>query len=134
MGMMEFRCSECGVAVSGPVRELQDVRLVQTEAGEDYLPQGYFMVQLPGDNLQGLGHPMGRAPGAVLLNLKDLRNTRRVIDLRRLNGCCGLDGCDGPNTECIHGHEIGTEISDCWTPHYLHLKPGAAVPEKSNSD
>jgi len=35
---------------------------------------------------------------------------------RRLNGCCGLDGCDGPNKICLCGEHVGTEKSDCWTP------------------
>lgn len=37
-------------------------------------------------------------------------------DMRRLNGCCGLDGCDGPNQICDCGAEIGTLRTDCWTP------------------
>ena len=36
-------------------------------------------------------------------------------DVRRLNGCCGLDGCEGPNRVCSCSAEIGTEMSDCWT-------------------
>jgi hypothetical protein len=35
---------------------------------------------------------------------------------KRLNGCCGLDGCDGPNRVCRCGEHIGTEQSDCWSP------------------
>jgi hypothetical protein len=30
-------------------------------------------------------------------------------------------GCDGVNTVCGNGHEVGTECSDCWMPHFLHL-------------
>jgi hypothetical protein len=53
----------------------------------------------------------------VIVNIADLVSIRRHPDFRRLNGCCGLDGCDGPNLVCTNGHEIGTEKSDCWTPH-----------------
>ena len=34
----------------------------------------------------------------------------------RLNGCCGLDGLDGPNQLCACGAEVGTLQTDCWTP------------------
>ncbi|MFC4761820.1 hypothetical protein [Dyella koreensis] len=37
-------------------------------------------------------------------------------DARRLNGCCGLNGCDGPNQVCCCGADVGTLRSDCWTP------------------
>jgi hypothetical protein len=50
----------------------------------------------------------------VLVNLNDLVGTEHHQDRHRLNGCCGLDGCDGPNLVCPKGHEIGTERSDCW--------------------
>ncbi|PAX07711.1 hypothetical protein [Sphingomonas lenta] len=50
---------------------------------------------------------------------------RAVTDARRLNGCCGLDGCDGPNQRCECGAEIGTLRSDCWTDHVFIPEPDA---------
>ena len=52
------------------------------------------------------------------LNPKDVEGTtERTAKAGRLNGCCGLDGCDGPNLVCKKcGAEIGTLQSDCWTP------------------
>ncbi|ANU06832.1 hypothetical protein [Paraurantiacibacter namhicola] len=52
------------------------------------------------------------------LNPEDFEATGKVTRKRgRTNGCCGLDGCDGPNIECREcGTEIGTKQSDCWTP------------------
>ncbi|WP_120501224.1 hypothetical protein [Roseovarius sp. EL26] len=47
-----------------------------------------------------------------------------TMDLARLNGCCGLDGCDGPNRVCSCGAEVGTEMSDCWTSHLFIPDPG----------
>ncbi len=41
---------------------------------------------------------------------------KNTEDSSRLNGCCGLDGCDGLNKKCQCGAYIGTEKSDCWTP------------------
>lgn len=51
------------------------------------------------------------------VNLADvLPSVQKTTNARRLNGCCGLDGCDGPNRVCSCGAEVGTEQSDCWTP------------------
>jgi hypothetical protein len=51
------------------------------------------------------------------MGLDDLLGEPRYTPLvKRLNGCCGLDGCDGPNRLCQCGAHIGTELSDCWTP------------------
>ena len=36
---------------------------------------------------------------------------------RRLGGCCGLAGLEGPNQLCRCGAEVGTLRNDCWTPH-----------------
>ena len=40
-------------------------------------------------------------------------------DSRRFTGCCGSSGIDGMNKTCKNGHEVATEISDCYTPHYI---------------
>ncbi len=36
--------------------------------------------------------------------------------LTRLNGCCGLDGCDGSNLVCARGHEVATEVAPVSAP------------------
>ena len=52
-----------------------------------------------------------------LIRLDDLLDTVGLTsDPHRLNGCCGLDGCDGPNRICECEAFVGTEKSDCWTP------------------
>jgi len=61
--------------------------------------------------------------GCPLVNLADLVATRHHPDPRRNSGCCGRDGCDGPNLLCDRGHEIGTEKSDCWMAHAAVLLP-----------
>lgn len=51
------------------------------------------------------------------LNPDDLTEAvRETRNARRLNGCCGLDGCDGPNQICQCGSDVGTLRTDCWTP------------------
>ena len=39
--------------------------------------------------------------------------------ISRFSGCCGSSGLDGMNKTCQNGHEVATETSDCWTPHYI---------------
>lgn len=51
------------------------------------------------------------------VNPEDVTEAVRMTkNMLRLNGCCGLDGCDGPNQICECGAEIGTLRTDCWTP------------------
>lgn len=57
--------------------------------------------------------------GCYIINLSDRRNLQVHSDVRRLAGCCGLDGLDGPNQVCPCGAEVATEKSDCWMPHAL---------------
>lgn len=59
------------------------------------------------------------------LNPEDLDgNVHNTRDARRLNGCCGLDGCDGPNQIGRCGTEVGTLRTDCWTPLVFIPDPG----------
>ena len=49
---------------------------------------------------------------------------------KRLGGCCGLAGTDGPNQICRCGAEVGTLKTDCWTPHVFIPVPGNTDWEK----
>jgi hypothetical protein len=62
----------------------------------------------------------------VLVHQGDLRDVVRSSVSGRLNGCCGLDGCDGPNLVCrFCMAEIAVERSDCWTPQEVVLLAAA---------
>ncbi|HLK64265.1 MAG TPA: hypothetical protein VKU19_12545 [Bryobacteraceae bacterium] len=95
--------------ITRPLQRLEPGVALCTEDRKDAVPQGYFGVSTRDYWTDGNGR--------VLVNLKDLVETKRHPDLHRLNGCCGLDGCDGPNLVCAKGHEVGTERSDCWMAH-----------------
>jgi uncharacterized protein (TIGR02996 family) len=110
-----FRCAACGLTLTGPLWPLADAAWVGEADGTPLVPAGYFM-QSDGTLRAGMA-------GHYCVNLADLRNTGPHPDSRRHNGCCGADGCDGPNTVCGNGHEVGTECSDCWMPHFVHLDP-----------
>ncbi|GAA4238340.1 hypothetical protein GCM10022254_53880 [Actinomadura meridiana] len=73
---------------------------------------------------------------AVLVHPEDVRGLRHHPDRRRLNGCCRLDGCDGPNLVCATcGTEIATEQNDCWVSwHDVRLQPGAVTEHTLKAD
>ncbi len=73
------------------------------------LPEGFYALSD--------GEYWTHTEGCPLVNLNDVVGTQDHPDGGRHNGCCGSDGCDGPNMVCQSGHEVGTEKSDCWMPH-----------------
>lgn len=102
-----FKCPICDAAITQPVSPLREDQSVCLEDQKDAVPRGFFAQN---------SKEYWTASGSVVVNLGDLVSTMHHADRRRLNGCCGLDGCDGPNLVCRNGHEIGTKKSDCWTP------------------
>lgn len=59
------------------------------------------------------------------LNPNDLTDqVALTLDTKRLNGCCGYDGCDGPNQICVVcSADIGTLQNDCWTSIQFIVQP-----------
>ena len=112
---MHLVCRHCSTRLTA---NLQLVPLaVQNEAmGEDLLPPGQLMKE-DGSSFQ-------HEAGYFLANVADAEQMQLTSDSRRLNGCCGLDGCDGPNLQCeICGTYVATKRTDCWTPHYVAFDP-----------
>jgi hypothetical protein len=112
---MKIICQQCNVEVSKQVTELDDLSLLKQNDGEAYIPEGFFIVDNDKEDI--------RTKGTIIINLKDLINSKYHSDESRLNGCCGYDGLDGINRVCVNNHEIGTENSDCWMPHFIALEP-----------
>jgi uncharacterized protein (TIGR02996 family) len=122
-----FHCKTCKLPLSSPLWPLVDRSWLCEGDQQPLVPLGFCW--LADGAWAGDGH--------YCLNLADVRNTELHSDFRRRNGCCGMDGCDGVNRVCSKGHEVGTECSDCWMPHYLHLEPSQTViveESKSQSD
>lgn len=113
-----FSCMTCNIKLTNLLEELVDLTKLSEEDGQDHLPQGNYLVA---PDPYEIGGYYTHATGQYLINNNDLINTKRHHDPGRLNGCCGLDGCDGKNIVCINGHEIGTERSDCWLAHSTSL-------------
>jgi hypothetical protein len=103
-----FECPACRTAITRPLLALLLNRSISMQDGVPAVPKGFFAVNKA---------EYWNVSGNVVVNLSDLVGTNRHTDPGRLNGCCGLDGLDGPNLVCANGHEIGTEKSDCWMAH-----------------
>ncbi|WP_208354406.1 hypothetical protein [Pseudaestuariivita rosea] len=83
----------------------------------DTVPPGYGLV-MADKVLQARKDewPGTRIQEGIWLSLSDLTDAVCYTTLtRRLSGCCGPSGIDGPNRICTCGAEVGTESSDCWT-------------------
>ena len=92
--------------------------LVKLEA-EDAVP-------IPDRAGREIGRHVYSPAGAIAANPADiaddaLRSTG--VD----NGCCGSDGCDGPNRACRCGAVVATEWSDCWTRAEVRFLPDAVT-------
>ena len=112
---MKLICQNCKIEISKQVTELKDINFLNENNGEDYIPEGFFMVDSGLEDIKTKGY--------IIINIKDLLNSNYHPDGSRLNGCCGYDGLDGVNRVCNNNHEIGTENSDCWMPHFIALNP-----------
>jgi hypothetical protein len=106
---MTVACIQCDLQLTNHLTVIQNVSELQETDGEDFIRPGYFFVS-DGVFYRGSDH-------AIIINTKDLINSKNHPDSGRLNGCCGFDGLDGLNKVCSNGHEIATEKSDCWLPH-----------------
>ena len=62
--------------------------------------------------------------GSFITNIADTQHMKLTSDCGRLQGCCGLDGVNGPNLQCeICGTYVATKRTDCWTLHYIFFDP-----------
>ena len=113
--MKVFVSSKSGEVITKPLTRLAERELLSGKDGDDYIPSGYYIIL---DDSFFFG-----AAGKYAINLKDIIQKRNHTKPSRLNGCCGVDGCDGPNLLDEEGNEIGTEKSDCWMPHCAILEP-----------
>ncbi|WP_433127701.1 hypothetical protein ACQPWW_32965 [Micromonospora sp. CA-240977] len=141
--MTLFACLRCRTALTDDLHEAQLAELPEPVSPSDlqpgdvcpaWVPPGMFAV-----DPQPFGPPhvpietdgrmlVSAGPrNTVLINPDDLLVRQLHLDGRRRNGCCGLDGCDGPNLVCSCGAEIATESSDCWTAQVVRLQPLAVV-------
>ncbi len=112
---LQLHCSTCGVALTNPLSLVSNdpFDLCETD-GEPRLAKGGYYIAADDD---------WAADGHYVVNVDDLMNVANHALPGRLNGCCGLDGCDGINTICCNGHDVAIRRTDCWMPHYVAFPP-----------
>jgi hypothetical protein len=101
-------CKECGLPLTQELKEYTG-KILGLGDGQDLIQRGYYAFSCNNNYTD--------TEKKIAINTKDLINTKNHSNPSRLNGCCGLDGGDGPNKICLNGHEVATEKSDCWMPH-----------------
>lgn len=119
-------CSRCHAPLSNAlhVERGDDPRTAAIQWQDDVVTIRKGVAHLSSTAIQ-LGNPRLEFVSQVWLNPEDLTGrVRNSDDYSRLNGCCGLDGCDGPNQVCVGcANEVGTLQSDCWTSIQLIVEP-----------
>ncbi len=110
--MTIFRCAGCRQPLTSEVVAGEPLRGPERPAAHEVvsprMAAGTFKVNFDASLL--ILHP-GDVPG-----------TAPHPDARRLAGCCGVAGQDGPNLVCSGcGIEVATKESDCWTDNLVAL-------------
>lgn len=133
---MRLVCARCARPLTRECREGAPAEWVETyEPEANATPAGVMARidrEIANDVTDGAERVVGRQvwseAGAWSVNPADLlREHLRSSGLDA--GCCGSDGCDGPNRSCLCGLVVGTEWSDCWTQHEMRLKARAVRAE-----
>ena len=102
-------CLGCGARLSEELR-VADLSERNTEDRMPYVPRGATVQE---DDTFFHQHV-----GEYVVNVDDAIHTWLTEAGNRLNGCCGLDGMDGPNLLCDQcGAEVAIKKTDCWMPH-----------------
>jgi hypothetical protein len=114
---VRLQCRRCGAPLTTELVPLREASRRCEEHGEPFVPPGTF--------LAGEGWWSVESDGWIAVHLDDVTNLETTEDVRRLAGCCGLDGMDGPNRTCRCRRAVATEKSDCWMPHAVLFDPAA---------
>ncbi len=114
---MKLYCKVCELELSNEIIPLpSDMEPVYKDK-TDVLPQGFYYTS---DE-----RPIEDSKGWIYTHLKDIINAKYHPE--KSSGCCGMDGLDGMNLLCLNGHEFATEVSDCWTPHFVKIEPEKVI-------
>ncbi|MFB9368296.1 hypothetical protein ACWCYY_29985 [Kitasatospora sp. NPDC001664] len=114
--MTVFTCSACAAPLTTALRRARPAR----DAGQRDRRGTAKPVMAPGT------FTVDEAAGCFVLNPDDLPGAALHPDEDRLDGCCRLDGLNGPNLVCAAcGAEVGTRTSDCWTRNQVLLDASA---------
>ena len=112
---MHIECQKCGTHLTSELGWVSPSER-NTKMGEQMLEKG-SITQEDGSYLQGI-------EGVYIANPDDAINVYLTPETIRVQGCCGLDGCNGPNLLCENCKTyIATKMTDCWRVHCLLFDP-----------
>jgi hypothetical protein len=112
---MRLICKRCSTELS-PELSVANIEQRNETAGEDFLRRGTVMQED-----RSHFHERGNA---YIAHIDDVTRVHLTNDGKRLAGCCGLDGMDGPNLQCDKcGAYVATKKDDCWMPHRVVFDP-----------
>lgn len=112
-----FQCRRCHSNLTGPLALLTSSSSLCQKAAQSFVPEGHYWPVAEGQDFAGL----------FAVSLADLLNVGYHPDHRRLIGCCGPSGSNGPNRVCSCGREIGIERSDCIWPQAVYFLPSEVL-------
>jgi DNA-directed RNA polymerase subunit RPC12/RpoP len=122
--MTVFRCAHCGRHLTGEIRQVPLPPTVASTATAEELAANFMPARMRFGT-----YTDSTELGGFVLHPDDLLNSEQHADPGRLNGCCRLDGLDGPNRVCAHCEaEVATEYSDCWSEQMVVLLRAAVIP------
>ncbi|WP_224282312.1 hypothetical protein [Streptomyces sp. LS1784] len=118
--MAIFHCANCQQPLTGEVQPGESLRGPERPPGNEIasprMALGTFKVNFDASLL--------------ILHPDDLPGTALHSDPRRLTGCCGPAGQDGPNLVCSGcDAEVATKECDCWTDNLVALIAATVVEE-----
>lgn len=120
MKTIKIYCRACNLALTEPLTEVQEITL-RMEDATDVLQAGQFSIL----NYSDQNHLI------ISLDEGDLKDH---TDKVRFQGCCGSGGLDGLNKLCKNGHEVATEFSDCYMPHFIDFDLEKVIIKQKISD
>ncbi|MFE0172334.1 phosphotransferase [Streptomyces sp. NPDC059002] len=125
VAMTVFSCSACQQRITSGLREVP----LPSPVTEDVPGHRFLPSLMPRGSYAVSPHT-----GVFVLDPDDISGVARHPDRGRLNGCCGLDGLDGPHLVCdACGAEVATQQSDCWSQQLVALIPDAVTMAVSSS-
>lgn len=106
MKTIKIYCKECNVILTDELNEVEESTLKEDEGISAIEENKFCFINVDDKSLEIV----------VAINDYNLKNHK---DRNRFVGCCGSSGLDGLNKTCVNGHEVATEFSDCYMPHYI---------------
>jgi len=107
MKTIKIYCKECEIELTHELIEIPEADLCYEDYEDMMAENNFCYVVEPQSKIE------------FLLTAVTRHKLKDHSDSRKFSGCCGSSGANGLNKLCLNCHEVATEISDCWTSHYI---------------